>query len=134
MANLYTCLLTQKVNVGTNVHLDCQVFKDSLQRSVPRQTQTYWNATGNGWDFPIDRAEARIRLPAAVKLGQRSVYTGAQGSTASNAAVVAEKPGEILFRTTRPLASYEGLTVAVIVFADREQPPKVITIAVFTYE
>ncbi|MEO7239898.1 MAG: DUF2207 domain-containing protein [Sphingomicrobium sp.] len=75
--------------------------------------ELYWNATGNGWDFPIDRAEARIRLPAAVKLGQRSVYTGAQGSTASDAAVVAEKPGEILFRTTRPLASYEGLTVAV---------------------
>ena len=27
--------------------------------------------------------------------------------------MVAEKPGEILFRTTAPLAPYEGLTVAV---------------------
>ena len=69
--------------------------------------------TGNGWDFPIDVAEARIRLPAAVRFGQRAVYTGAQGSTDPNAQVVEEKPGEIRFRTTRPLGPREGLTVAV---------------------
>jgi uncharacterized membrane protein YgcG len=75
--------------------------------------ELYWNATGNGWIFPIDAAAARIRLPAAVKLGQRAAYTGLQGSTASDAEVVEEKPGEILFRTTKPLEPYEGLTVAV---------------------
>lgn len=75
--------------------------------------ELYWNATGNGWAFPIDRAEARIRLAAPVKFLQRAAYTGPQGSTASDAAVVEEKPGEILFRTTRPLEPYEGLTIAV---------------------
>ena len=75
--------------------------------------ELYWNATGNGWAFPIDTAEARIRLPQAVRFGQRAAYTGPEGSTASDAAVVEEKPGEILFRTTRPLGAYEGLTVAV---------------------
>jgi uncharacterized membrane protein YgcG len=75
--------------------------------------EIYWNATGNGWMFPIDVAEARIRLPEAAKLGQRSAYTGPQGSTASNAEVVDEKPGEISFRTTQPLGVNEGLTVAV---------------------
>jgi uncharacterized membrane protein YgcG len=75
--------------------------------------ELYWNATGNGWMFPIDVAEARIRLPEPVRFGQRSIYTGPQGSTASNAEVVDEKPGEIVFRTTQPLDSYEGLTVAV---------------------
>ena len=75
--------------------------------------ELYWNATGNGWVFPIDVAEARIRLPQAVRLGQRAAYTGAEGSAASNATVVDEKPGEILFRTTQPLEPYEGLTVAV---------------------
>ena len=74
--------------------------------------ELYWNATGNGWEFPIDIAEARIRLPAPVRFGQRSVYTGPQGSTARNATVVEERPGEILFRTTSPLAAYDGLTVA----------------------
>jgi uncharacterized membrane protein YgcG len=75
--------------------------------------EVYWNATGNGWVFPIDVAEARIRLPEAAKFGQRSMYTGPQGSTASDARVVDEKPGDILFSTTRPLGAYEGLTVAV---------------------
>ena len=75
--------------------------------------ELYWNATGNGWVFPIDSAEARIRLPRAVNFGQRAAYTGPQGSTARYAEVVEEKPGEIAFRTTQPLGAYEGLTVAV---------------------
>ena len=75
--------------------------------------ELYWNATGNGWMFPIDLAEARIRLPSPVRFGQRAAYTGPQGSTATEAEVVAEGPGDIAFRTTRPLDRYEGLTVAV---------------------
>ncbi len=78
----------------------------------PDFDELYWNATGVQWIFPIDVAEARIRLPDPVRFGQRSAYTGPEGSTASNAEVVDEKPGEITFRTTRPLNSYEGLTVA----------------------
>src|SRR5688500_1471502 len=77
-----------------------------------RFDELYWNVTGNGWMLPIDVAEARIRLPRAVKLGQRAVYTGPQGSAARNAEAVSEQPGEIDFRTTRPLGPYEGLTVA----------------------
>ncbi len=75
--------------------------------------EVYWNATGNGWIFPIDVAEARIRLPEPANFGQRSMYTGPQGSTASDARVVDEKPGDILISTTRPLEAYQGLTVAV---------------------
>jgi len=75
--------------------------------------ELYWNATGNGWAFPIDAAEARIRLPQPARFGRRAAYTGPQGSRASDAEVVEERPGEIVFRTTRPLGPYEGLTVAV---------------------
>lgn len=74
--------------------------------------ELYWNATGNGWTFPIDRAEARITLPRAAAFGNRAVYTGPQGSTAHDAAVVEERPGYIVFRTTAPLGREEGLTVA----------------------
>jgi uncharacterized membrane protein YgcG len=74
--------------------------------------ELYWNATGNGWIFPIDVAEARIRLPRPVPFGQRAVYTGPQDSTAANAEVVSEAPGQIVFRTTAPLGPAEGLTVA----------------------
>ncbi len=55
--------------------------------------ELYWNATGNGWMFPIDVAEARIRLPRPVKFGQRAVYTGPQGSIQHFAEVVEEKTG-----------------------------------------
>jgi len=75
--------------------------------------ELYWNATGTGWAFPIDVAEARVRLPQPVPFGRRSVYTGPEGSTAHDAQVVSEAPGDILFRTTAPLGSNEGLTVAV---------------------
>jgi len=74
--------------------------------------ELYWNATGNGWEFPIDAAEARLRLPSAARFGQRAIYTGVQGSTASNAEVVDDRPGQITFRTTQPLGPNEGLTVA----------------------
>jgi uncharacterized membrane protein YgcG len=74
--------------------------------------ELYWNATGTKWIFPIDEATARVRLPEPVSFGQRSVYTGSEGSTARSAEVVEEKPGEITFRTTSPLGPYEGLTVA----------------------
>ncbi|MEA3065664.1 MAG: hypothetical protein QOJ27_2116, partial [Sphingomonadales bacterium] len=74
--------------------------------------ELYWNATGSGWLFPIDVAEARIRLPREVPFGLRAVYTGPQGSTAAEGEVVSESPGEIVFRTTAPLAPAEGLTVA----------------------
>jgi uncharacterized membrane protein YgcG len=75
--------------------------------------ELYWNVTGNGWIFPIDEAAVRIHLPKAASFGQRAAYTGPQGSTASNAQVTEEKPGEIGFQTTQPLDAYEGLTVAV---------------------
>jgi hypothetical protein len=74
--------------------------------------ELYWNVTGNDWSFPIELAEAQIRLPERVRFGQRAAYTGVQGSTGSNALVASEAPGEILFRTTAPLAAGEGLTIA----------------------
>jgi uncharacterized membrane protein YgcG len=91
------------------------VLKYRTTRQIGRfkdYDELYWNATGNGWPFPIDQAEARIRLPAPVRFGQRAVYTGPQGSTASDAEVTDEQPGEIRFRTTQALGPYEGLTVA----------------------
>ena len=75
--------------------------------------ELYWNVTGNGWALPIDSASARVRLPEAAPFGQRALYTGPQGSTASAARVVEERPGEIVMRTTAPLGPYEGFTFAV---------------------
>lgn len=75
------------------------------------EDEIYWNVTGNGWAFPIDMAEARITLPKPIPFGERDFYTGPQGATGKNAEVIDERPGYIAFRTTQPLAAYEGLTV-----------------------
>ncbi|HSR01029.1 MAG TPA: DUF2207 domain-containing protein [Sphingomicrobium sp.] len=74
--------------------------------------ELYWNVTGTRWQFPIDEAGATIHLPEPVAFGQRAFYTGPEGSTATDAEIVDEKPGEISFKTTRPLGPYEGLTIA----------------------
>src|ERR1043165_3410056 len=81
----------------------------------PTYDELYWNVTGTGWIFPIDRAEVHIRLPQPVPFGpERAVYTGrARESDRHEGEVVSERPGEIVFRTTEQLGSNEGLTVAV---------------------
>ena len=78
----------------------------------PEFDELYWNVTGNGWTFPIDRARARITLPEPAAFTQHAVYTGPQGSREQNAAVTRQAPGVIEFQTTAPLDVAEGLTVA----------------------
>ncbi len=74
--------------------------------------ELYWNATGNGWNFWIDSAEARISLPQQVTFTQNAIYTGAQGSKGRDAEVIEQRAGHIVFRTTKPLPPHNGLTVA----------------------
>ncbi len=75
--------------------------------------ELYWNVTGNFWNFPIDRAEATIALPAGARIRQFSFYTGPVGSTAQNAKAERISDSEISFATTAPLELGGGLTVAV---------------------
>ena len=74
--------------------------------------ELYWNVTGTGWVFPIERAEARITLPQEVPFRQTAIYTGPQGGKGRDATIVEQQPGRIVFRTTRVLPSHNGLTVA----------------------
>jgi uncharacterized membrane protein YgcG len=74
--------------------------------------ELYWNVTGNGWTFPIDKTEAIIELPPKAKILRYAAYTGYQGDRGHDVTV---QPGEhdIVFKTTRGLAPKEGLTIAV---------------------
>jgi uncharacterized membrane protein YgcG len=74
--------------------------------------ELYWNATGTGWTFAIEVAEARITLPQNVPFRQSAFYTGPQDARDQDARVVEQRPGYIMFRTTRPLPARSGLTVA----------------------
>ena len=74
--------------------------------------ELYWNTTGNGWPFVIDRAVQRVRLPQRIPADKLSaeVYTGPQGARGRDAqASVVE--GEFNFETTHRLAPNEGLTI-----------------------
>lgn len=74
--------------------------------------ELYWNATGNQWEIPIDRASVDVVLPAGAAPLQSAVYTGYDGA-AGRDAKVASKPGVVSFTSTRPFAPGEGMTVAV---------------------
>jgi len=74
--------------------------------------ELYWNVTGNGWDFEIERAGARVHLPEGARLLEHAGYTGPQGATGQDFRTDLRSDG-ILFETTRPLGKREGLTIAV---------------------
>jgi hypothetical protein len=71
-----------------------------------------WNVTGNGWDWPIDRAELRLHGPEGLVWNSVRLFTGARGSRAEDARIIREAPGFLDVVTTRPLSFYEGMTVA----------------------
>ncbi|MBB3933218.1 putative membrane protein YgcG [Kaistia hirudinis] len=75
--------------------------------------ELYWNATGNQWTFPIDTAQAIVRLPDPVAFVQTAFYTGPQGARGQDARIVSREPGQIVFETTAPLPPGSGLTIAV---------------------
>jgi hypothetical protein len=67
--------------------------------------ELYWNVTGNGWIFPIDDAEARIRLPQNVPFGrERAFYTGRRAPPrhTTRRGRRSEQPGEIVIRDHHP--------------------------------
>lgn len=109
-----------KITIGQeDVLLKPGVYTYTIRYQVNRELgffkdfdELYWNVTGNGWTFPIDRAEAVIELPAGAKILRYAAYTGYQGERGHDVTV---QPGDhdIVFQTTRGLAPKEGLTVAV---------------------
>ena len=78
----------------------------------PAFDELYWNVTGNSWTMPIDQVHARVFLPEGVTPTRTAVYTGATGSTASDATI--QKNGNVVdFTLRRGLSPYEGMTIGV---------------------
>lgn len=75
--------------------------------------ELYWNVTGNGWSFPIERAEATVELPSDAEVLDYAGYTGPHGSRGRDFIVDMDQPGYIHFVTNRTLRPGEGLTIAV---------------------
>ena len=75
--------------------------------------ELYFNVTGTGWVFPIDRVEANVHLPDGAPMLETYGYTGAQGADGRAYDVITTRDGAISFRATAPLGAREGLTIAV---------------------
>ena len=76
--------------------------------------ELYWNVTGNGWTFSIDRASASVELPPGVPgLNLLEAYTGPAGAKGQAYKAETTPEGRAVFRTTQKLAPHEGLTIVV---------------------
>ncbi len=105
-----------------DVYLKNGIYTYSLSYITDRQLgffddhdELYWNVTGNGWEFPIQQATARVTLPPGVptdRIGTEA-YTGPLGAKGAAYQSGVDHDGTALFETTHPLNSYEGLTIVV---------------------
>lgn len=75
--------------------------------------ELYWNVTGHDWDFPIEKAEAEIRLPAGAGALRLTAYTGKEGDRGMDWTSAGKGEEIVRFTTSRNLRPGEGLTVAV---------------------
>ncbi|UMO87037.1 DUF2207 domain-containing protein [Pectobacterium sp. PL64] len=105
--------------------LQAGVYRYRIQYQVsnhfsrfPDWDELYWNVTGNGWSYPINRVRFRLYLPEQAaflsasgkdsRLQSVDVYTGPVGWKGDNARILAD--GSI--ETLAPLHPGEGVTVA----------------------
>ena len=110
----------KRVYIGdANVFLEPGFYEYQLSYRTTRQLgffddfdELYWNVTGNGWAFTINRASARVTLPAPVTRFQLAGYTGPQGSTAQDLDYRSVGDRQTYFEARSRLAPGEGLTIA----------------------
>jgi uncharacterized membrane protein YgcG len=77
--------------------------------------ELWWNVTGNGWSFPIDRVVATVDFPFRVAVDdlELSVYMGRFGSKETSATAEVVSASQVRFETTRPLKPWEGMSLVV---------------------
>lgn len=110
-----------RVNTGNDDFLPTPAeFSFAIRYRTTRQLgffadhdELYWNAIGTGWDFPVERASARVRLPRPVPVEDLRAegYTGAQGAKGQDYRAEITAPGEAQWTLTRPLQPREGFTL-----------------------
>lgn len=116
-------LHTYELKYKTNRQLGYFVDHDEL----------YYNITGNGWTFPINKVRSIIHLPSGVASSAVRIegYTGKQGSRERSYQTYLEQPstGQVIatIETTRKLEAEEGLTVVVTWPKEYVQRPSILS-------
>ena len=83
MACVSIWAIRPQLGVTSGEHTYELVFRTDRQLGYfADHDELYWNVTGNGWDFPIDRATARVELPPGIPATEIKLegYTGPQGA------------------------------------------------------
>ncbi len=120
---------TEKLNNGirfyigqSHIYLDRGVYDYEIEYETDRQLilhpdkdEFYWNVTGNGWAFVIEKAICEIEFPEECILKEWRCYTGAYGDTSRLCNATQLGKNKILFESTNRLFEYQGLTVAAAV-------------------
>jgi uncharacterized membrane protein YgcG len=77
--------------------------------------ELYWNLTGNGWAFPIERASAAVTIPNSVPAAEIRTegYTGPHGSREQSYTSRIDYSGRIVFEAKRQLGPEEGFTIVI---------------------
>ncbi len=109
-----------RIRIGSkNYYVSKGIHTYSIEYIAEQQAKSfddseglYWNVTGPGWIFPIEKASVDIYLPDHQQFSflTNKAWTGKQGSTSQNFTSKTNN-NSIHFETTRGLSSYEGLTI-----------------------
>ena len=77
--------------------------------------ELYWNVTGNGWDFIIEKASAVVHLPNGIMRSDIKTFgfTGRQGEQGNLFRSEIISGSKVEFYTTEYLRPREGLTIVV---------------------
>jgi hypothetical protein len=78
--------------------------------------ELYWNVTGFGWAFPIDRGTATVRFGFALPAASIATdgYTGPYGSQSRDYSAFVDADGAAHFEADAPLGPLNGLTIVVM--------------------
>ncbi len=125
----------RRIYIGDeDVFLDPGFYSYELNYKMDRQIrffedhdQLYFNAIGQFWAFPIDKAVVQVQLPSDVIVQDAAVFTGAYGQSEENAEVTFAPDGDIIFRATQPLQPYEGISIAIAMDKGAITPPQGMT-------
>ncbi len=94
---------------GVKTYVIDYVVKNAV-REFSDHDEVYWNATGNGWDVPMESVTASVVLPENIAGLTATCYTGPAGSTAKDCSYAASG-NAMAYSATRPLGPGEGLSV-----------------------
>jgi len=108
-----------QIRIGSeSVFLDPGAYAYEIKYHMPNQVryfethdEVYWNATGTYWAFPIQKADALVRLPPGAVIQEQNAYTGPKGS-AEQSYGYQSSGNDHVFTAARVLAPREGMTVS----------------------